>query len=371
MLQHIFNYFVRNIDLVKIATTDEEKEMVFRFRYKIYVEQMKRSFMEFIDHDKKMVYESYDFEKDTIILYLGDLRNIKGTLTLRIWDKGKIPKSAQRKFNTDQFPNIDNLIVSEACYFMIDMYQRGVSTVPLLFDALYDLIIRRGLLLNMVFLTCMPGLVNYYQKFGFRLYTEKLVSLADGLRAPLLLIPNDILYLKKINVPFIFAANKYKKYVANLLDNDFLIIKNSLAKTFPIITVPKDIAKTIETALLNNDICKLMPFLSLQDLTGLCGLIMHVQSNQYILKKGVEDREIYLVLEGEIVVEINNTIMKTLHKGDVFGEMAFFLGSGRRTADIRTVTSVTVAVIRRNDLKRAMKKNQLLAINFLYGITKI
>src|SRR5262245_59029285 len=143
MLKNIFNYFVRDKDLVKIATTDEEKEMVFRFRYKIYVEQMKKSHMKFIDHDKKMVYENYDFEKDTIILYLGDLQKIKGSLTLRIWDKGNIPKSEEKKFNTAQFSNIEDFIVCEGCYFMIDAQGRGADTFTLLFNALYELMIKR------------------------------------------------------------------------------------------------------------------------------------------------------------------------------------------------------------------------------------
>ena len=52
------------------------------------------------------------------------------------------------------------------------------------------------------FCDCAPGLVNLYERLGYRRYTENFVDPEFGLSIPLVLLVEDVEYLKSVHSPF-------------------------------------------------------------------------------------------------------------------------------------------------------------------------
>jgi CRP-like cAMP-binding protein len=358
----------------KLAETVEEREAVFRFRYKIYVEEMNDVFLEGVDHENKMFVDEYDQEESTLIVYAGDITDITASITLRVWSQQNIPQQIKERYQTNLFSHIPDLVIGLIGYFVVSKKKRGKLATISLASTLYHAAEKQNV--DMVFCFCMPGLVNYYEKIGFRLYTDKLVSLkGSGLVVPMVLLPYDREYVDKNSLLLPPIAKILKKYSKNISDQKILKIAeiNSIIKDKKqmVITSATKIDEMIEQSNLTKETCVLISFMSLKELTKLCGMILKIEETAFFLSRGLDDKDIYVILAGEANVMIDGVIIKTLQKGDLFGEMAFFLEQGRRQADIQSVTSLTVAIIRRNEINRIMKSNKTLAIKFLYAISKI
>lgn len=80
---------------------------------------------------------------------------------------------------------------------------------------------------------------------------------------------------------------------------------------------------------------------------------------EFVVKDGEEGDEIYVVLEGQLVVEKKTPegILKimTLEKGDVFGEMVL-LDEKIRSADIKTVKQGDILELKYNQIFELFKK---------------
>ena len=51
---------------------------------------------------------------------------------------------------------------------------------------------------DLVFLTCLAGLVRHYQRTGFRTYAAPLVPTRDGVTVPVVLVLSDRSYLDSV-----------------------------------------------------------------------------------------------------------------------------------------------------------------------------
>ncbi len=75
------------LETVHRAETREEREAVYRFRYRVYVEEFGRE-LGTPDHGRKWVTDDDDDAPYTSILYTGSLDNVTGTVRLRHWRAG-------------------------------------------------------------------------------------------------------------------------------------------------------------------------------------------------------------------------------------------------------------------------------------------
>jgi CRP-like cAMP-binding protein len=91
-----------------------------------------------------------------------------------------------------------------------------------------------------------------------------------------------------------------------------------------------------------------------------------------VTKVGHGEREMYVILEGVFeVFDGNDCRVALLTKGDPFGEVAFFRGSGRRSASVRAVEAGRVLVLRRRFLRELMSKKPDAAAKILYNLARV
>jgi hypothetical protein len=84
-----------------LATTPEEKEAIYRFRYRVYVQELGKP-MKHADHERKRLYEAIDDD-----------------------GPGEVPAELFRDCSMDKFEGVEQLRVAELGRAMVDRNARG------------------------------------------------------------------------------------------------------------------------------------------------------------------------------------------------------------------------------------------------------
>jgi CRP-like cAMP-binding protein len=102
-----------------------------------------------------------------------------------------------------------------------------------------------------------------------------------------------------------------------------------------------------------------------------CGFIMEIPTDKVVMREGLVERELYLVLRGEYEVQIEDKVLGVLGEGDVLGEVSFFNNPGERVATIRSLTPGRVMVLERHFLEHLIPSHPELACRLLLNLGRI
>jgi MFS family permease len=80
---------------------------------------------------------------------------------------------------------------------------------------------------------------------------------------------------------------------------------------------------------------------------------METRAGEVVIREGDDGDRFYLIADGEVAVTSNGTLLRTLTRGDGFGEIAL-LRAIPRTATCRATTDATLYGLRREDFLRAV-----------------
>jgi SAM-dependent methyltransferase/GNAT superfamily N-acetyltransferase len=186
------------------ARTAKEKEEVFRFRYRIYGEELGKA-LGGIDHDRRVYTDSLD--EEAVILAAVDQKtgHVVGTLRSNTLADGAFPGKLFERMNLG--PMVEKFEPGKVGYssaFMVDPVYRGKTVASLLFLALYRHVLRVERDLEL----CVSemALVNLYYQIGFRPYSRPFrLEESAGLRQPLVQTLTDRQYLEKVDSPLLFV----------------------------------------------------------------------------------------------------------------------------------------------------------------------
>src|SRR5215813_12043949 len=115
--------WLTRLDTVHKAETEAEREAVYRFRYQIYIEELKYNYA--ADHERKWLRQSEDDEPGTTLLYTGPPEDITSTVRVRAWKPGQVPPAVFQATSMDRFPGIEGLGVCHIGRMMIRRSLRG------------------------------------------------------------------------------------------------------------------------------------------------------------------------------------------------------------------------------------------------------
>lgn len=357
---------------VNVAATPEEKEAVYRFRYQVYVEELGKS-VPAADHERKRLWDPEDDEEGAVIYYTGTPAEITGTLRVRIWPVGGVAPEIRDKFSFGLFPGVDRMVTAEAGRLIIVRSMRGKLILPALVRAGYEEFVGRhgGYL---VFSCCAPGLVRIYRRLGYRPYSGDLVSTEDGLRVPLVMITSDADYFRQVNSPLVplqrqlFAPGK-------LPPLDLAPYRALVGDATGTESDPEAIWREVENGLVADQekeplFLDRLPDGSLKRLAEK-GFLMDVQEGQLVTRENLQEKEVFVILKGVFEVVARRKRLAILHKGEVFGELAFFTEAGLRTASIRAMTEGRLLVLRRRFLDELRQEDLKLACQILFNLGRI
>jgi len=182
------------------ARTTQERDAVFRFRYDIYVEEMGR-YRSIADHARRMLVEAEDA---TARLYLAS-EGERVVATMRHNWGGDAPFAPRQatQYSLEPFLALvppEQIVVGER--FMVAASQRGTDLIFRLFQTYLNFVNDRRI--QFVFGDCEPHLLNLYLGMGFRTFAiTNLNSTETGYLIPLVMVPEDLAYMRKIGSPLL------------------------------------------------------------------------------------------------------------------------------------------------------------------------
>jgi CRP-like cAMP-binding protein len=344
---------------VRWATTREEREAIYRFRYRVFHEEL-RVLPEYTDHARKWFWDQTDEDPSMHHMYCGDLGDLKGAARVHVWPVGEIPPEQGDEFCPGLFPGIERLRCAEIGRFMIDRGARG-SWVALAMAREMFLFLGERQRIDLVFSSCRPGLVPLYARLGSRPYGGKIYATPSGLVVPLVSAMSDEAYYRQVGAPTAPLIRKVfgpgRRAPLDLRPFEPLF----RAGEAQVLLQPARVEAALREA--QGGPHTFLGRLPPEALRGLSrhGLALELKAGDGLLDASYREREVFVVLRGELEVHAGGASLARLGPGEVVGEVGFFRETGERSASVRALTDAQVVVLRHKFLHKLAQDTPRLA----------
>jgi CRP-like cAMP-binding protein len=368
--------WLTRLETVHKAETAAQREAIYRFRYQIYIEELKYNYA--ADHERKWLRQDEDDEAGSTLLYTGSLDDITSTVRVRAWKPGQVPPAVFQTASMDRFPGIERLGVSHIGRMIIRRSLRGKLVLPSLLAGGYEFLVgEKGM--DLAFLDCVPGIVRHYRQLGARPYGGRLIDLGYSPGIPLVIVLSDYAHLKRSGSIVAPLVRKYfgpgKRPPLDLEPYRHLFDSEQVPVEFD----PEKVWEALQDRLLagGEAIPTFVDALSPGALFHLSesGYLLNVKAGDLITRAGIGQREMFVILEGacevEGDVEGEAKRIALLEKGDLFGEIAFFSESGERTATVRALSDCKLLVLRQKFLDELTTNDPEAACQILLNVSRI
>ncbi|MDH3742281.1 MAG: cyclic nucleotide-binding domain-containing protein [Hyphomicrobiales bacterium] len=356
---------------VRFATSPDDREAVYRFRYRIYVEEMGR-YASIADHQGKRLVEDDDASSHLLTAWQGD--DLVGTARL-IWG-GDAPFTARQieQYDLAGFRNAvpdDQMIIGER--FMIEPSLRGSDLLYCIFCAYMNF--ANDHRIQLAFGDCEPHLLNVYQGLGYRAYTRNNVnSPQTGYLIPLVLVTEDIAYLERIGSPLAAVLSNFAgdaRTPANIED----LLSAGKAVLSQRLVEPASYWSNVRQRLdhLKDGRSHLFDGMTPDQIQHCLGKsnVFTCRPGDRVIKKDNVAQNMFVVLKGIVEVRDGDDVLAVLPAGEMFGEIAFFLGLPR-TRDVYAATDdVEILSLSDSNLKELIESHSETAAILLKNIAKL
>ncbi len=346
----------RGLPPVRRAETAAERLAIYRFRYRVYHDELGRR-TGGVDHDARLI-RNADDELDTAHhFYVGAVEDVLGVVRVRVWRPGEVPARELEVHDLPRLgPALERLTVGEVGRFMIRADQRGGLALPALGYATYPFLARDHRI-DISVMTCRPPLVPYYRQLGAREFGANLYDGPDGIEVPMLAVPSDLDYLRRVGSPLaplvgtVFGPKGRPPVddsaFRHLFDDQRARAAAEPARSWLTLDAELSAQADRDRATFLDRLPRPVRDAMLRD----C-VVVEVPAGSVVIREGAHERELYVVLAGACEASHAGAPITRFGRGDVFGEMAFFRDGGERAATVTALRSSRVAVIRRGFLAK-------------------
>jgi len=189
---------------IKRAITPAEKARVYQFRYKIYIEELNKRFLNYCDSSCQL-YDALDEEADNF--YYEHNGEIVGVLRCSI---SKINERLKAKFGVNNIDN--NILLAQLDRFMVHKDFRKTNLSIFFINWIYKFGLKNNV--QVALLEAEESLVGLYQRLGFKAYrTVDLDANKSIKRIQMYLHLNNQKYLMENKSIFLREFTKHSKYV--------------------------------------------------------------------------------------------------------------------------------------------------------------
>ncbi len=365
-MQNPLSRWLSSREKVQLATTPEAREAVYRLRYEIYGLE-KGWTIGGVDHDRQRVRDELDESPGSRIFYVGSppAPSVKGTVRAQIYEPGAAPEAIARTFALDRVPGIERYRVTEVGRFAIRKEHRGGLVMLALVRAVLEhLAVTDGV--DLFFCTCRPAMVKHYRKMGFRPYDAPNLVSTEGMLVPLICAPSDHRYLSAVGAIIADDAKRLSRR-SGRPPVDIQALEPLFAEdNLRLRAEAERVLSELESGLEDPDIpspdwAHDLPASVLEGVAR-AGYMLEVEAGDVILQEGRGERELYMLLLGEVEVLVDGVCVATLGDGEILGEMAWLLPEGRRTATVRARAPSRLMVVDRRYLDELSEQDPRAAL---------
>lgn len=352
------------------AKTPEDRLKIFRFRYETYVEEMGR-YKSIANHKEKVLIEPED--EDARLYLATDGENVVGTMRHNwggdapICDR-QIEQYSMKPFH-DQIPAAQ-MIVGER--FMVAPSYRGTDLILRLFRAYLEFVNEKRI--QLIFGDCEPHLLNLYLGMGFRTYAANNVNSTEtGYLVPLVMVPEDLAYMQRIKSPIIKFLHDFEDdskvpdCVHDLIPDGGVVLSQTLMSN-------SRYTSEIEQAIrLSESPVHLFDGLSIEEQQRCLAKsnAIECKAGDHLIKKGNVAQNMFVVLNGNLEVRMDDEIVNVCSSGDIVGEMAFLLESPRSADVFVAMDGTRVLSLSESNLKKMSSEDPELASKLMLNLSKL
>jgi Cyclic nucleotide-binding domain len=356
---------------VHLAETEEEKEAVYRLRYDVYVEEMGR-FRGLADHKCRRLVEPEDA---TARIFYGAEPDGTVVGTMRLSWGGDAPFSPRliECYQLEPF-------LAEMAPERIAIGERGMVVPRLRGSPIYRQV---GALsrqfctekrIELIFGACEPHLLTLYIGQGARTFSHHNINSPEvGFVVPIVTVVEDVAYLRRIGSPSARNATDWGDQaripacVDRLITNGGNVISQRL-------TASGAYWGEIHDALEELGESRIDPFDGLSEQQAKRILdksnIIDCVAGDRVLKRGNLARNMFVVLDGNLEVREDNTLLRVLSPGDVLGEIAFLLEQPR-SADVFAATDARILSLSEGTVRELIESDPAVAAHLLLNVSKM
>jgi hypothetical protein len=333
------------------AQSEHDREEVFRFRYSVYVEELGR-YRGSADHRGRRLVEPEDAH--SVIYGAREDGRVVGTARLTFGADGFSPRQIDQYSLGAFLADVPAELVAVGERFMVAPDLRGSTLSAELRDFEQDDVSARGV--RLLFGCCEPHLLSMYLSAGARTYAEHNINSAEaGYMIPLVWLEGD---------PDDLAAPSIQQ-----------ALSRSGAVHAASLMPPEKYWAQVEATLERLDQEELHAFSGFEHSEALdCvsrSTIIECARGDRVLKEGGSSRNLFLVLSGILEVRHEERLINVLGQGDVFGEMAFLLGSPRQSDVYAATPDVRILSLSDGTLRKLMVEDPSLAAKLLFNISRM
>lgn len=359
---------------VAVAETPEERERIYRFRYGIYVEEMRKRKLSYADHSTRTLRDELD--EEAVLFYAETDGQIVGTIRRNLGTSPFLVEHYTHLYKLDEFGSFAPETLSFSSRLMISQTLRGSMALHLLLMAAYGHALENGALFDLC--NCAPSLVGLYEHLGFRQYADNFVDPDVGYRVPMVLLLRDLGHLTTVRSPF---GRKLRTYPAEFWQDHPSV--TWFGQHFPMSQ------RVTEWLLGDQELWEIMasklqanPQDKVGLLAGLCdedskrvvekGTLLRCSQGDRVIRVNDVGSEMYLILSGLIEVRsvADDACIAVFGQGEVIGEIGLILDCDR-TANVVAVEDSELLVLDRSYVDRLMANAPAVAARVLYNLCRI
>lgn len=362
---------------VRKATTDQEREAIYRLRYQVYIEEMNggdrhqeadAQAQQLRDEWDDRAHHFYAMQQDTVVACARVIMRRDGLL------------ECEEHFNLERFGPSYPQHIGMTSRLALHPGHRGSHLLKQLTCAIYQFLREEEIHFN--FIDCHTRLLPLYSRLGFRAYRPGFNHAQYTYVVPLVLVVDDLEYLEQVKSPFVPIAKNY----AFSVQRRNLLLSQFPDAVHPLIPTGHKAARSREMMLqrlLQAGVAgpsNMLDGLTLEDVTMLAssGHYVSCREGDAVLRAGDPGRDIFLIVDGRFQVSgrIRHSsddeipVSKTLTAGDVFGEIRF-LTEEIRYASVVAADHSTLLVLNARALDRLVISAPKVAAKVFRNIARI
>ncbi|PIR23312.1 MAG: hypothetical protein COV44_03260 [Deltaproteobacteria bacterium CG11_big_fil_rev_8_21_14_0_20_45_16] len=191
--------------VIRPIETDFERSQVYRLRYDIYIEEMKRG-THGVDYATKQVFDEMD--ESAILLGAFYHGRMVGTARLNFSSDTVFSKSDLYQFEVFEktYPK-GVLMITKA---MVAKEWRGSMLFFEMVKAMHNIALERNAQVSL--LDCNDHLVGTYEKIGFRSYRGRVFDEEYGWVTPMAMLHADETYLREVRSPLLLNLKRFERH---------------------------------------------------------------------------------------------------------------------------------------------------------------
>jgi hypothetical protein len=254
---------------------------------------------------------------------------------------------------------------------MLAAEHRGTTAPALLMQELVRFGVARGV--RVILCDCRPPLVNTYQQLGFRPFGQLVNTPSAGVLVPLMLSLDDRAHLATVQslaLPLLRDVPPDPAVAARL---------RSLFPSPPVATLDRpteeplwpDLLRVLTTT--SAERFPIFSGLSSVEVARLITMsnVIHCGAGDVILRQGVVDGMMFVILEGLAEVRRDGRVLARLHAGSVFGEIGLLTGAPRSADVVACSDNTRLISVRQTTVARLVAEEPGIAAMLLQNLARI